>query len=44
MTPCFLLLQAGKVEISRQLTLSERAVVLALAISLDNDYFSRHAG
>ncbi|XP_068650999.1 altered inheritance rate of mitochondria protein 25 [Aristolochia californica] len=29
---------------SRPLTLSERAVALALAISLDNDYFSRHGG
>ncbi|GAB2228493.1 hypothetical protein Droror1_Dr00022614 [Drosera rotundifolia] len=31
-------------EVVRPLTLSERAVALALAISLDNDYFSRHGG
>lgn len=31
-------------EIARPLTLSERAVTVALAISLDNDYFSRHGG
>lgn len=31
-------------EVIRPLTLSERAVTLALAISLDNDYFSRHGG
>ncbi|GMH18451.1 hypothetical protein Nepgr_020292 [Nepenthes gracilis] len=31
-------------EVVRPLTLSERAVSLALAISLDNDYFSRHGG
>jgi hypothetical protein len=30
--------------VKRPLTLSERAVVLTLAISLDNDYFSRHGG
>ncbi|KAF2288030.1 hypothetical protein GH714_004000 [Hevea brasiliensis] len=30
-------------EVAR-LTLSERAVAVALAISLDNDYFSRHGG
>ncbi|KAJ0241740.1 Phospholipid scramblase [Hirschfeldia incana] len=30
--------------VKRPLTLSERAVVVALAISLDNDYFSRHGG
>ncbi|KAK7264031.1 hypothetical protein RJT34_31633 [Clitoria ternatea] len=29
-------------EVSRPLTLVERAVTVALAISLDNDYFSRH--
>ncbi|WVZ04075.1 hypothetical protein V8G54_024881 [Vigna mungo] len=31
-------------EVSRTLTLTERAVTVALAISLDNDYFSRHGG
>lgn len=31
-------------EVARPLTLSERAVTVALAISLDNDYFSRHGG
>ncbi|PON41460.1 Scramblase [Parasponia andersonii] len=31
-------------DVARPLTLSERAVTLALAISLDNDYFSRHGG
>ncbi|RDX77552.1 hypothetical protein CR513_42315, partial [Mucuna pruriens] len=31
-------------EVSRALTLAERAVTVALAISLDNDYFSRHGG
>ncbi|XP_028774064.1 altered inheritance rate of mitochondria protein 25 [Neltuma alba] len=31
-------------EVVRPLTLSERAVALALAISLDNDYFSRRRG
>ncbi|GAB4858196.1 hypothetical protein Ancab_009593 [Ancistrocladus abbreviatus] len=31
-------------EVVRPLTLSERAVTVALAISLDNDYFSRHGG
>ncbi|KAF6138757.1 hypothetical protein GIB67_040889 [Kingdonia uniflora] len=29
-------------EVIRPLTLSERAVTVALAVSLDNDYFSRH--
>ncbi|XP_050214856.1 altered inheritance rate of mitochondria protein 25 [Mercurialis annua] len=33
-----------ELEVSRPLTLSERAVAVALAISLDNDYFSRHGG
>ncbi|XP_058085724.1 altered inheritance rate of mitochondria protein 25 [Magnolia sinica] len=33
-----------ELEISRPLTLSERAVAVALAVSLDNDYFSRHGG
>ncbi|KAI4322052.1 hypothetical protein L6164_021775 [Bauhinia variegata] len=33
-----------ELEVSRSLSLSERAVVVALAISLDNDYFSRHGG
>ncbi|XP_026406397.1 altered inheritance rate of mitochondria protein 25-like isoform X1 [Papaver somniferum] len=31
-------------EVERPLTLSERAVAVALAVSLDNDYFSRHGG
>lgn len=31
-------------EIGRPLKLSERAVAVALAVSLDNDYFSRHGG
>ncbi|KAL2329231.1 hypothetical protein Fmac_022658 [Flemingia macrophylla] len=31
-------------EVNRTLTLAERAVTVALAISLDNDYFSRHGG
>lgn len=31
-------------EVKRPLTLAERAVAVALAISLDNDYFSRHGG
>ncbi|KAJ1410209.1 Tubby-like, C-terminal [Sesbania bispinosa] len=31
-------------EVIRPLTLAERAVAVALAISLDNDYFSRHGG
>ncbi|KAJ8771342.1 hypothetical protein K2173_026519 [Erythroxylum novogranatense] len=33
-----------ELEVVRPLTLSERAVTVALAISLDNDYFSRHGG
>ncbi|XP_057971704.1 altered inheritance rate of mitochondria protein 25 [Malania oleifera] len=33
-----------ELEVLRPLTLSERAVALALAVSLDNDYFSRHGG
>ncbi|KAK4800639.1 hypothetical protein SAY86_021126, partial [Trapa natans] len=33
-----------ELDVARPLTLSERAVALALAISLDNDYFSRHGG
>ncbi|KAG0557781.1 hypothetical protein M758_11G152800 [Ceratodon purpureus] len=35
--------QAEPLQVSRSLTLSERAVALALAVSLDNDYFSRHS-
>lgn len=31
-------------EIARPLTLSERAVAVSLAVSLDNDFFSRHGG
>ena len=38
------LLQVEDLEVSRPLTLVERAVAVALAISLDNDYFSRHGG
>ncbi|KAJ7982701.1 Phospholipid scramblase [Quillaja saponaria] len=33
-----------ELDVIRPLTLSERAVAVALAISLDNDYFSRHGG
>ncbi|KAL2506124.1 scramblase-related [Abeliophyllum distichum] len=33
-----------ELNVSRPLTLSERAVAVALAVSLDNDYFSRHGG
>ncbi|XP_059667373.1 phospholipid scramblase family protein C343.06c [Cornus florida] len=33
-----------ELEVTRPLTLAERAVTVALAISLDNDYFSRHGG
>ncbi|KAK4835944.1 hypothetical protein QYF36_016686 [Acer negundo] len=33
-----------ELEVTHPLTLSERAVAVALAISLDNDYFSRHGG
>ncbi|KAJ3680691.1 hypothetical protein LUZ60_016969 [Juncus effusus] len=33
-----------QLEVARPLTLSERAVAVALAISLDNDYFSRRGG
>ncbi|KAK6246664.1 hypothetical protein QUC31_001298 [Theobroma cacao] len=33
-----------ELDVIRPLTLSERAVTVALAISLDNDYFSRHGG
>uniref|UniRef100_A0A2P2JED3 Phospholipid scramblase n=2 Tax=Rhizophora mucronata TaxID=61149 RepID=A0A2P2JED3_RHIMU len=33
-----------ELEVVRLLSLSERAVAVALAISLDNDYFSRHGG
>ncbi|KAK4437117.1 Altered inheritance rate of mitochondria protein 25 [Sesamum alatum] len=33
-----------ELNVSRSLTLSERAVAVALAVSLDNDYFSRHGG
>lgn len=31
-------------QVARPLTLLERAVTVALAVSLDNDYFSRHGG
>ncbi|XLR18008.1 hypothetical protein S83_045920, partial [Arachis hypogaea] len=33
-----------ELEVIRPLTLAERAVAVALAISLDNDFFSRHGG
>lgn len=33
-----------ELNVTRPLTLSERAVTVALAVSLDNDYFSRHGG
>lgn len=33
-----------EIEVARPLTLAERAVTVALAVSLDNDYFSRHGG
>ena len=36
--------QIQELEVARPLILSERAVAVALAISLDNDYFSRHGG
>jgi hypothetical protein len=36
--------QIQELEVTRPLTLAERAVAVALAISLDNDYFSRHGG
>lgn len=35
--------QAEELVVSRPLNLVERAVALALAVSLDNDYFSRHS-
>lgn len=31
-------------EVARPLTLSERAVAIALAVSLDSDYFSSRGG
>lgn len=36
-------LQVEDLDIVRPLTLSERAVAVALAVSLDNDFFSRHS-
>ncbi|XP_075506428.1 altered inheritance rate of mitochondria protein 25 [Primulina tabacum] len=33
-----------ELSVTRPLTLSKRAVAVALAVSLDNDYFSRHGG
>ncbi|CAH1430151.1 unnamed protein product [Lactuca virosa] len=36
--------KAREFNVARRLTLSERAVTVALAVSLDNDYFSRHGG
>jgi hypothetical protein len=38
---CF---QIEELEVVRPLTLPERAVALALAVSLDSDYFSRRGG
>lgn len=35
--------QVDALEVVRPLSLTERAVALALAVSLDNDYFSRHS-
>ncbi|KAG0592022.1 hypothetical protein KC19_1G218700 [Ceratodon purpureus] len=35
--------QVDALAVARPLKLTERAVVLALAVSLDNDYFSRHS-
>jgi hypothetical protein len=35
--------EAERLDVVRSLSLSERAVVLALAVSLDNDYFSNHS-
>ena len=37
-------LQIEELDVVRQLTLPERAVALALAVSLDSDYFSRRGG
>ncbi|KAM1142421.1 hypothetical protein ACFX19_042951 [Malus domestica] len=34
----------NELDVIRPLTLLERAVTVALAVSLDNDYFSRHGG
>ncbi|PWZ46526.1 Altered inheritance rate of mitochondria protein 25 [Zea mays] len=39
-----IMLQVEELHVVRQLTLPERAVALALAISLDSDYFSRRGG
>ncbi|XP_057806368.1 altered inheritance rate of mitochondria protein 25-like [Salvia miltiorrhiza] len=36
--------EVQELNVARSLTLSERAVAVALAVSLDNDYFSRHGG
>lgn len=36
--------QVDALAVARPLSLTERAVALALAVSLDNDYFSRHSG
>ncbi|TQD85845.1 hypothetical protein C1H46_028545 [Malus baccata] len=36
--------EINELEVIRPLTLLERAVTVALAVSLDNDYFSRHGG
>ena len=36
--------QVDALAVARPLSLTERAVVLALAVSLDNDYFSQHSG
>ncbi|XP_057872411.2 uncharacterized protein LOC131078677 isoform X1 [Cryptomeria japonica] len=36
--------QIHELDVYRPLSLSERAITVALAVSLDNDYFSRHSG
>lgn len=38
-----LVYQVDALAVTRPLSLTERAVTLALAVSLDNDYFSRHS-
>ncbi|XP_052882220.1 uncharacterized protein LOC108475239 [Gossypium arboreum] len=40
----FMYWQIQELDVSRSLTLSELAIAVTLAISLDNDYFSRHGG
>lgn len=36
--------ESQELQVNHPLTLAQRAVAVALAISLDNDYFSRHGG